>query len=389
MTVEAAEARAKSAAGPREALQFLDGLRGLAALWVTVHHARWLLWEGVADGYNRHPERYSLFSKGLMAVLAPFRFGHEAVLFFFVLSGFVIHLGYARKLCAEGGGARFGFWDYLWRRARRLYPPLLFAMVVTFLLDCAAACPIYFGRTPYPLINDSIQPHHEGFTAIMNLTFMMGTWAPSWGTNEPLWTLHFEWWFYMIYPLLWLVAKRSAIGATAFVVVLAAAGWLAQAAGASAAIIFLADVLVSLLGWWMGGILADAYTGRLRIRSAWVAWLSPLLFVTPCLRLPVGPLNNGLYALGFTGLLAGCLALRTRGASLRALVGLKPLGDMSYTLYVTHFPIFVFLSGWLMSRSPAHELPSHLGWVFAGTAMALLFAYAAHFLVERPFVSRH
>jgi peptidoglycan/LPS O-acetylase OafA/YrhL len=138
----------------------------------------------------------------------------------------------------------------------------------------------------------------------------------------------------------------------------------------------------------MGAILADAFTGRLKIPYAWLAGLSPLLVIAPLAKLPVGPLNNLLYALGFTGLLAGCLALRKRGARLWALVRLKPLGDMSYTLYVTHFPIIVFLSGWLMSRSPTHELPAHLGWIFAGTALALLFAYGAHFFVERPFVSR-
>jgi peptidoglycan/LPS O-acetylase OafA/YrhL len=222
----------------------------------------------------------------------------------------------------------------------------------------------------------------------MNLTFMMGTWRPSWGTNEPLWTLHFEWWFYMIYPLLWLVSKRSVIGVTIVVAVLAGASWVTEEIGASAAVVFLADVLISLLTWWLGAMLADAYTGRLKFDLAWLAALTPLLVIAPFAKLPIGPLYNLLYALGFAGLLAGCLALHERGAQLRPLVMLKPLGDMSYTLYVTHFPIIVFLSGWLMSRSPTHELPGHLGWVFAGTALALVFAYAGHFFVERPFVSR-
>src|SRR5665213_1414486 len=33
-------------------LQFLDGLRGLAALYVMVGHARWLLWEGYREGFR-------------------------------------------------------------------------------------------------------------------------------------------------------------------------------------------------------------------------------------------------------------------------------------------------------------------------------------------------
>jgi peptidoglycan/LPS O-acetylase OafA/YrhL len=60
---------------------------------------------------------------------------------------------------------------------------------------------------------------------------------------------------------------------------------------------------------------------------------------------------------------------------------------MSYTLYVTHFPILVLASGWLMSRSPKGLLPQHFGWVFAGMGTALLIAYGLHFIVERPFLT--
>ena len=63
---------------------------------------------------------------------------------------------------------------------------------------------------------------------------------------------------------------------------------------------------------------------------------------------------------------------------------LKPLGDMSYSLYVTHLPILVLLSGWLMSRSPDSTLPAHFGWVAAGIALTLPIAYGSYRLVEKP-----
>src|SRR5438552_18554076 len=88
-------------------LQFVDGLRGLAALYVMVGHARWLLWEGYSEGFLKHPQDYSIFNKALVYLFSLFKYGHEAVLFFFVISGFVIHLRYAQALAAHGTAARF------------------------------------------------------------------------------------------------------------------------------------------------------------------------------------------------------------------------------------------------------------------------------------------
>ena len=137
-------------------LIFLDGLRGLAAFYVMVGHARWLLWEGYSVGFQKHPASYSTINKALMYFFSLFKYGHEAVLFFFVLSGFVIHLRYARQMKEQGNEAKFDWAAFVWRRARRLYPPLLAALGLTFILDSigkAHGFAIYHQATPYPIIN--------------------------------------------------------------------------------------------------------------------------------------------------------------------------------------------------------------------------------------------
>jgi peptidoglycan/LPS O-acetylase OafA/YrhL len=116
-------------------LLFLDGLRGLAAFYVMVGHARWLLWEGYSGGFQKHPASYSALEKAMMYFFSLFKYGHEAVLFFFVLSGFVIHLRYARRITEQGIAAKFDWAAFVWRRARRLYPPLLAAIGLVLLLD--------------------------------------------------------------------------------------------------------------------------------------------------------------------------------------------------------------------------------------------------------------
>jgi peptidoglycan/LPS O-acetylase OafA/YrhL len=365
----------------RAKLAFLDGLRGLAALYVAVGHARWLLWEGYAEGYKLHAQRYSLLGKALVFGLAPFRWGHEAVIFFFVLSGFVIHLGYATRL-AEGRAARFDFWPYLKRRAKRLYPPLVVALLVTFALDSlgrSLQLPTSMRATLYPLMNASIGADHSLVTAIRNLVFIMN---PVFGSDSPLWSLGYEWYFYLIYPAVYLVARRSSKGATLVMIALSAVG---NAPIWPESLRWLCLVFQMMIVWWFGALLAERFAGRLRTdyRAITALILAPLALAAR----PWGTFAHDLIVgLGFTGLLAGCFALQERGASLALLARLRPVGEMSYTLYVIHFPILVFMGGSLMKANNG-LLPSHFGWFGGGLLFCVLVAWALHFVIERPFMS--
>jgi peptidoglycan/LPS O-acetylase OafA/YrhL len=366
-------------------LLFLDGLRGLAAFYVMVGHARWLLWEGYSEGFQKHAASYSVLNKALMYFFSLFKYGHEAVLFFFVLSGFVIHLRYARRMAEQGMAAKFDWGAFVWRRARRLYPPLLAAIVLAFILDSigkANGFSIYHQGTPYPVVNANVVSHLDGITLLGNLAFLMNTYVPVFGCNGPLWSLKFEWWFYMIYPLFWLLSRRSIGMATGlmtglFVASFFPSGWPLR---------LLHDVFSMMLAWWFGALLADIFAGRLKWRWHWVAvgagltGLLALLYASPLHDLGMGLVFSAVLAFGFL--------LQERNVRLFWLEKLKPLGDMSYTLYVTHFPILVLASGWLMSRSSKGLLPQYFGWVFAGMAATMLIAYGLHFIVERPFLSQ-
>jgi peptidoglycan/LPS O-acetylase OafA/YrhL len=90
---------------------------------------------------------------------------------------------------------------------------------------------------------------------------------------------------------------------------------------------------------------------------------------------------------GFAGSLAILLGLEERGHNVKRLAVFGGLGEMSYTLYVVHFPVLFLMSGALMARTGG-LLPQHFGWVAAGSAICLALAWALHLVVERPFVSR-
>jgi peptidoglycan/LPS O-acetylase OafA/YrhL len=370
----------------RHRLAFLDGLRGLAALYVLIFHARWLMWEGFAEGFVKHPEQYSIFGKLLAYASLAFYYGHQAVILFFILSGFVIHLRYADRLKREGQSARFDWRQYVYRRVKRIYPPLLFAMILTVVADAigmAQNYSIYRHQTPYYLINLNVTPNYGWQNGIGNLLAILG--IPDWGTNIPLWSLKFEWWFYMLYPLFWWLTRRSIGLATGILSILFVLSFFPG--------LWPLDLIRSafslMIVWWFGALLADVYTKRLPISLAKIAPLAGLLLILPFMVSPLVEMNTTiqdfLWGLGFTGLLAGLLAWQNRGHSLRLLERLKPLGDMSYTLYAIHVPILVLVSGSLMAAN--QTLPAHFGWIVLGCAFCLGLAYIGHLLVERPFVT--
>ncbi len=111
-------------------LPSLDGLRGLAAIVVVVHHAL-LTWPALFAQYevpNRGSGTWWLTFTPLHLAWA----GREAVVVFFILSGLVLVLPFL-------GPRKVGTWPgYLVRRVLRLYPPVAVALVLSAVLVAAS-----------------------------------------------------------------------------------------------------------------------------------------------------------------------------------------------------------------------------------------------------------
>lgn len=88
-------------------LDYLDGLRALAALYVVLHHAWLTIWSAE---YYKQPV-------GVLAALTGWlAYGHFAVSAFIVISGFSLMLPVARGGVLKGGARRF-----FKKRARRAH----------------------------------------------------------------------------------------------------------------------------------------------------------------------------------------------------------------------------------------------------------------------------
>ena len=170
---------------PSNTIRVLDGLRAIATLSVIAFHIGVLL----DDNHFWDAFRYPVIS-------AVATFGGSGVTLFFVLSGFLLFLPYAKSLIFQDRwpSAR----QFYLKRALRIIPGYYAALLLIVL----------FFQPQY------LHPDHWGQLGIFLIFFMDSTPATFRQLNGPFWTLAIEWQFYMLLPLIalgfLLVARRLA-----------------------------------------------------------------------------------------------------------------------------------------------------------------------------------
>ena len=326
----------------RDDMPQLDLVRGLAAIAVLVYHIRFRFFLDWAD----------LTDRGIVPKLfyAATSFGHDAVIVFFVLSGFFI----SRIVIRDVGANAWSWRDYLLNRCVRLYVVLLPGLVLTALWDSAGLTffpdnPLYSG-TPQPWLTDSFPVHARLTTSTLlgNVAFAQSILVPPFGSNVSLWSLSFEFWYYVLFPCLWIAASRYS------------GPWRRTLYGIGAIVILWLigpDLRGSFPIWLMGTAIAlvdmSWMTGRPGKRCGILA-----LLAFGCLLLTLhGPLawtslivKDYLVGAAFAGLLLTLLTTPlSKGISASVA---RRLAGVSYTMYVAHLPLLVFLGGWLVPGKP-------------------------------------
>ena len=95
---------------------------------------------------------------------------------------------------------------------------------------------------------------------LRNLVFIMN---PVFGSDGPLWSLNYEWYFYLLYPLVFLIERRSIRMASLALVALSVLGY---APVWPDALLWFRGVCQLMIVWWLGALLADRFAGRLTMR---------------------------------------------------------------------------------------------------------------------------
>ena len=355
--------RVRGAAGrPRERLRGLDGIRGLAALFVVVHH----IFERAFPGYpvDRAPFWASVFV-----------YGRFAVVVFIVLSGFSLALSPARNGWRLDDLRRFAA-----RRARRILPPFWAALVFSLVVAWLVVPP------PGQAAPDVRSIVVNGLL-VQNLIA-----APS--PNRSFWSLAIEAQLYLLLPLLLVVVRRrgAAVMVTAVTLVVAIIGILGP--HISRLEVFVIQSPPDLAALFAVGVLAAGIVSASEARRSlpWTALAcvaaAPVL-ATIWWQGSRWALDNVLWVDLALGPAIGCLlaALATgRPVRLLGLLDARPvrkLGLSSYSLYLTHGPIVVVAYGLVVGPWLGHGAEAFLVTVALAVPLAVTFAWLFASVFER------
>ncbi|CAM5522956.1 acyltransferase family protein [Eoetvoesiella caeni] len=351
----------------------LNSIRGISAIAVMIGHANQTL---IAPN--------STILVPWMGLLA-----QSAVMIFFVLSGFLIGKSISNNIIRNNG---FSLSEYLITRGLRIWPPLLLSIAILFLLYHLAPYVFPSGTNLF----QSAPGHSLARTAFdfdpisilgslffMNGFFVGDLYINTPNSNGPLWSLSVEVWYYVLAAII--AIPRGKLKLLTLPIVFVIIFWGRKNL----------DFLYYLPVWYSGYMLSQLHDHRFipnekhLVRGAFIFLMiaaSIGTFYVIAFYLNNLAANNPMliryfnitFGFGFCAVLA--LTLRGDFSFPKTFRG---SARYSYTLYIIHFPIMLFIFGmtqmWLQESIGAGILISSLT-IFITIAIS---KYSAKLLEDR------
>ncbi len=339
--------------------QILDGLRGTAALVVVVYH----IFEAFATSHIDQTINH----------------GYLAVDFFFMLSGFVLSYAY------DDRWGKMSIRDFVLRRFVRLHPMVVLGAVLGGALFYLQGCPVWdvsvvtIGSLLIAvLLNALMIP-----ATMQHEVRGLGEMYP---LNGPTWSLFFEYLGSLLYAFvlrklstraLKVFVTLAAIGLTVFAITgplgNLVAGWamdVPNVIGGSLRVTFALS---------MGLLLARLFRKPIEVRGAF--WICSLIIVVLLSMPHIGGEAfgwvNGLYdaicaVLIFPVLVYMGASARVQGERMGRVY--RWLGDISYPLYLVHYPFIYIYYAWVKNEELTfvQSLPGALALFFGSILLAQL-----------------
>jgi len=347
--------------------EILDGLRGVASILVVMFH--------VFETYSG--DRFHQF----------INHGYLAVDFFFLLSGFVVAYAY------DDRWGKMTQWDFYKRRLVRLQPMVIMGSIVGavfFYFQASPAFPLIAGTPVWQMLLVML----VGCTLIpLPISMDIRGWQEMHPLNGPAWSLFFEYIANILYAVI--VRRFSKIVLSIFVFLAAC---------------MLVNYLVfgpqgDLIGGWslngqqlyigftrllypfFAGVLLFRMGKLVHIKGAFTvaSLLIAAIFFVPRLGGSQHLWMNGLYESVCVIVLFPLIVAIGAGGQIRrnfATKVCKFFGDISYPLYITHYPLIYLYTGWVVKNKVPMAQGLWMGALLFVVSIAI--AYACLKLYDEP-----
>lgn len=325
----------------------LDGLRGVAALMVIWYH----IFEGFAFA--------EVSNSAGSGMIETFNHGYLAVDFFFILSGFVIGYAYDDRL-----GKSMTMKNFFKRRLIRLHPMVIMGAVLGAVTFCLQGCVQWDGtHVAISMVMLSLLCTMFFIPALPGVGYEVRGNGEMFPLNGPCWSLFFEYIGNILYALF--IRRLSNKALTVLVVLLGIAlasfaifnvsgygsigvGWTLDSVN------FLGGSLRMLFPFSLGMLLSRNFK-PVKIKGAfWICTLILIaLFSVPYLEGTEQFCANGVYEAFCVIIVFPILVwLGASGTTTdkKSTAICKFLGDISYPVYVIHYPIMYLFYAWLIKK---------------------------------------
>jgi peptidoglycan/LPS O-acetylase OafA/YrhL len=329
----------------------LDGLRGTAAILVVIYH--------LFEAYYPVPANH------------PMHHGYLAVDFFYLLSGFVV--GYAY----DDRWGKMSIREFFKIRLIRLHPLVILGVTI------GAVC---FWFDPYTGLGHPVGLLKLTGVMLIGYTLLPGPDVRGWGETHsldgPCWSLLQEYMANLIYALfgrkmtkmiLWVIVIISAL------VLTYVANWHGDLATGWGYTTFWIAV-VRMMFPFFAGLLLFRLGKRIRIPMAYTvcSLMLVILFFLPTFR------YNGFYEAAVIIIAFPIIVAAGAGGQIsgRWAALCKFPGEISYPIYIIHYPFIYIYTSWVVQHKPA---PAQIIPVAAGLFLFfILLAWAALKLYDEP-----
>lgn len=353
-------------------LEYLDGLRAIAAIFVVMHHNLYEIWP-LADTTAPYWTRVLTY-------------GHISVDIFIALSGFCLML----PVAGGTGDLRGGALLFFKKRARRILPPYYAAVAVSLLLVFTVIGKVTGTHWDHslPVTKHSILIH-----ALLLQNFST---RDIFTIDYPLWSVSLEWWIYFLFPPLVWAWKRLGVIPTTLMACIAS-----YALCHICVHRFGQPFSLQYIALFVAGMLAceivhghSSFLSRLQGRIPWgIITLIMTAIAVLAITKHIPHFTKEYKSDAIVGVWALCL-LTYLGIRLdnplRRILSYKTtvfFGSFGYSIYLIHAPLIHIVNLYFVRPLHISSTASLLVLEFVGLPLAVGVAYLFHLAFERPFMN--